>query len=79
MRKNAETVLRAFANGESRDMGTISTDGQTLYSYSMKIGWRYPHGVSLLYYSDAPTATTRSHVRAAEVFFGSRVIERFTK
>jgi hypothetical protein len=77
MRKNAEKVLNAFCNGMPCNGQTIHTDGITLYSYRMKIGERFPHGVTLLEYSNAPTATTRSHVRAAEVFFYDRIIRRF--
>lgn len=72
MRKNIRAVIQAFlagrpAVGDSRR--TCWTDGAILYSYAMPIGWReHPkYGcVAVVAYECAPTATTRSHVRALE-------------
>jgi hypothetical protein len=77
MRKNAEKVLNAFEKGESCNGQTISTDGDKLYSYSMLIGKRESGRISLVEYESAPSATTRSHIRAAEQFFVGKVAERF--
>jgi hypothetical protein len=77
VRKNAEKVLVAFEKGESCNGKTIQTDGESLFSYNMLIG-RHSEGlVSLLDYGNAPSATTRSHVRAAETYFRGRIGERF--
>ncbi len=68
MRKNAEKVIKAFlegkrAQGDSKK--TIHTDGRVLYSYAMPIAAHTANGVELIEYERAPSATTRSQVRAA--------------
>lgn len=71
-RKNITAVIRAFlagvpAVGDSRR--TCWTDGEVLYSYAMPIAWRRDPRLrcfTLVAYECAPTATTRSHVRAVE-------------
>lgn len=73
MRKNMAKVIEAFKRGESAvgdSKGTCSTDGTTVYSYRMPIARRLDGGaVQIVAYSSAPTATTRSQVRALQVTF----------
>lgn len=64
MRKNAQAVISAFLAGKKKNEKTIHTDGHALYSYAMPIAFRDGEVVYVVYYADAPTATTRSHVRA---------------
>lgn len=76
MRKNAEKVLMAFAEGKPCNGKTIKTDGVNLFSYAMKIAYKNEKGgIDLLEYEQAPTATTRSHIRAAESFFAPASID----
>lgn len=75
MRKNAEKVIAAFndgkpAKGDSK--ATIRTDGDTVWSYAMPIAGFMPDGTLwILSYDKAPTATTRSQVRALETAVAS--------
>lgn len=73
MRKNAERVLQAFADGKPAvgdSRRTVHTDGRVVYSYRMPIAARLTDGtVIVVRYADAPTATTKSHVRACERSF----------
>ena len=77
MRKNAIHVLDSFAgrrsaNGDSKR--TIHTDGETVYSYAMAImRRRFDGSIVLVAYADAPTATTRAHVRACETRYPEAV------
>lgn len=70
MRKNAAKVIKAFLSGNAAigdNKETISTDGHVLWSYKMPIAARTVSGKYLLVeYDEAPSATTRSHVRACE-------------
>ena len=77
MRKNAEKALKAFDAGQACRGETISTDGDNLYSYSMLIAKRFGKTVDIIAYEKAPSATTRSHIRATEVWFKDRINERF--
>jgi len=80
MRKNAEKVLKAFEKGEPCHEKTISTNGQSLYSYNMLIAYHEQNEektIALVAYDRAPTATTRSHVRAAETHLRGRITTRF--
>ena len=64
MRKNAEKIIGAFLDKAAAQDKTLRTDGATVWSYAMPIA-RWEDGrVHVLAYRDAPTATTRSHVRA---------------
>lgn len=75
MRKNAQKVLQAFAENKSCNGDSIRTNGTEVYSYNMLIARTTPDGdIELLHYCDAPSATTRSHVRAIEQFFAPRSI-----
>ncbi len=77
MRKNAEKVLQAFAKGKPCNGKTISTDGMNLYSYKMLIArTNNTNGIDLLDYSQAPSATTRSHIRAVEYFYPKGIDSR---
>jgi hypothetical protein len=67
MRKNAQNVIEAFLSGKAKAEKTISTNGRVLYSYAMPIAVRIDGHYYVVAYSDAPTATTRSHVRATQV------------
>lgn len=73
MRQNARKVLDAFARGEAAagdSKRTITTDGSVVYSYRMPIAARRADGsVVVVEYIDAPTATTKSQVRACEAEF----------
>ena len=76
MRKNAQKVLQAFAENKPKKGDSISTNGSEVFSYNMLIARTSPTGgVELLVYADAPSATTRSHIRAVEEFFSSRSID----
>lgn len=53
----------------------IWTDGTCIYSYKMKIAERLDDGtIWIVEYSKAPTATTRSHVRACQMLLQSEPI-----
>lgn len=75
MRRNISKVIEAFkagkaATGDSKR--TCWTDGETVYSYAMPIAKRSANGsIAIINYSDAPTATTRSQVRALETAFST--------
>ena len=73
MRKNAEKVLEAFKVGNKYSCGPISTTGQEVYSYHMLIAKRTSKGIELIEYNKAPSATTRTHVRALEITFPSAI------
>ena len=74
MRKNISKVLESFlkrvpVRGDSK--GTCSTDGQAVFSYAMPIAQRMPSGVyEVIRYDKAPSATTRSQVRAVQDTLG---------
>jgi len=81
MRANIEKVLHAFGAGSSAvgDSGrTCSTDGTTLYSYRMPIARRVGGRIYIVPYHMAPSATTRSQVRAAQVYFHGKYTESAT-
>jgi hypothetical protein len=69
-RKNISKVIEAFKAGRSAkgdSKATCSTDGNEIYSYAMKIAERLPDGsIWIEEYSKAPSATTRSHIRACQ-------------
>lgn len=72
MRKNMAKVIAAFeqglaASGDSKR--TCYTDGDRVYSYAMLIAERTADGIRIVEYASAPSATTRSQVRALEVSF----------
>ncbi len=70
MRKNVEKVLLAFAGGKAQSGDTCSTDGEFLFSYRMKIAHMMPdHTIRLIEYNQAPSNTTRSHIKACETYF----------
>jgi hypothetical protein len=70
MRKNAAKVIIAFQNGNVASGDTITTDGTNVYSYALLIGFRGDDGsIYVLDRKNAPSVTTRSHVRALEVSF----------
>jgi hypothetical protein len=71
MRKNMQLVITKFAGRSAKSGDTCSTDGEFLYSYKMKIARiNADFEVRLLEYNQAPSNTTRSHIRAAEEYFG---------
>ena len=73
MRKNAEKVVEAFKAGKRYYCLTMYTDGQEVYSYFMLIAKRTSKGIELIEYNKAPSATTRTHVRALEITFPSAI------
>jgi hypothetical protein len=85
MRKAHEKVIKAFSRGElahdvlQKEVGAyrIWTDGIQLFSYLMPIAKRIAHGkrvsFQLVDYSQAPTATTRAHIRACERLLTGRI------
>jgi hypothetical protein len=77
MRANAKKTLALFVAGKSGagdSKRTISTDGTRVYSYRMPIAIRTESGqVAIVAYSDAPSNTTRSHIRACQVTFPDAV------
>lgn len=84
MRKNIAKVLAAFdrgvaAKGDSK--GTCSTDGQAIYSYSLRIAHRDDTGrVHVISEAEARTRymgwsmTTRSQIRACEFHFSRQAL-----
>lgn len=77
MRKNIASVIDAFHHEETYREKTCRTDGKVIYSYSMVIAVRAADGaVVVIDPKHAPTATTRSHIRAVlKAFPGARVME----
>jgi hypothetical protein len=73
MRKNAQKVLNCFAQERACKEDTIRTDGQRVFSYGMLVARRTSTGIELIEYNRAPSATTRSHVRALEQYFPKEV------
>ena len=72
MRKNVYKVLVAFARGEACDGQSVSTNGQSLFSYALCIGYHKPNGdVVLVEHGPLHSETTKSHIRAAESHFGT--------
>lgn len=70
MRKNIQAVIEAFKAGKAHTEVTCSTDGMKVWSYSLLIAWRLPNGdVQTLPVTDAPSATTRSQIRAIREAF----------
>lgn len=77
MRKNVAKVIEAFRNrreaiGDSKR--TIWTDGHSVFSYKMVIAfygkWEFQKPcVYVCHYDDAPSATTRTQIRALQVAF----------
>jgi hypothetical protein len=64
-----DVVIEAFLNEQAKKIsGThVSTDGHTLYSYTMPIARHAPDKTMLIVrYANAPSSTTRQHVRAVE-------------
>jgi hypothetical protein len=88
MHKTHETIIKAFVRGEpahdvmQKEVGAyrISTDGSILYSYRMPIAKRIARGkqvsFQLVDYAQAPTATTRAHVRACGVILAAYPVKR---
>lgn len=65
MRKNARKVIEAFNEGKPFNGQTIYTDGSVIFSYRMAIAEiRSDGSVWILPYENAPSATTKSHIRA---------------
>jgi hypothetical protein len=65
VRKNIAAVLDAFIAHRHAQCATARTDGETVYSYAMRIAWRDDVGqVHVVSEDDAPTKTTLTHVRA---------------
>jgi hypothetical protein len=72
MRDNIKQVLGAFARGETCKGKNFSTNGASLYSYNLCIGYKNAKGdVTLLEYNDRMSATTRSHLKCAQEHFGT--------
>ncbi len=70
MRKNIEKVLAAFVAGRAATGKSCHTDGTTVWSYNMPIAGRDDEGyIWVIPYNEAPSATTRSQVRACEQLF----------
>lgn len=77
MRKNVRKVLEAFLKGKKLvgdHKHTISTDGNTIYSYDMPIARRYYDGSTIGYaqiinVEQGPTRTTRSQIRSLIVYY----------
>lgn len=76
MRKNIASVIDAFHNHEPYREKTCRTDGKVVYSYNMVIAVRAADGaVVVVDPKHAPSATTRSHMRAVLAAFpGARVM-----
>lgn len=75
MRKNISKVMEAFAAGKHIDgdsKRTISTDGNTVFSYDMPIAQRCRNGsLEIIARSAGPTNTTRSHIAGASYWLES--------
>jgi hypothetical protein len=73
VRKNIGYVLDAFEQGKAAvgdSKRTCWTSGNVLYSYAMPIAWRHESGaVTVVAYEAGPSRTTRSQIRACEIFF----------
>lgn len=77
-KKDTAKVVNAFLAGNecegrpcpSNGLRRMRTDGRTLWSYAMPIARWVRHAgdpcIELVEYGRAPSATTRSHVRAVE-------------
>ena len=78
MRKNIETVMRAFVLGQYANEKTIHTDGKTLYSYAMPIAKRREGPVMTLTYfvkDKGPTNTTNTHISGCKRFLRDNGIQ----
>ncbi len=73
MRKNIRTVLAAWWAGESCKQATCSTDGRTVFSYTLPVARKKPgcqvqKGMHVTVRSSGPTHTTRSQINAVRSF-----------
>ena len=65
-------VIKAWIRGRSSNAGTLNTDGNGLYSYSLKIG-EYLNGKFVVYDYTTPggnfySVTTSAHVNTAKEY-----------
>lgn len=62
-RKNVLEVFRCFAIGKSKRGNTVSTDGETLYSYALPLASRvFGSLIAVVPWSAAPSMTTKQHL-----------------
>ena len=64
MRKNIQNVIRAFNQNKRHSEKTCHTDWCNIFSYAMKIVERVDGKVLVIPYSNSPSVTTSSHLRA---------------
>lgn len=73
MAKGIDRVIQAFFQGRTAKDGNVHAEGGVLYSYSMPIARMAAGVVEIVDYDDAPSATTKQHVRAvASSLLGQR-------
>jgi hypothetical protein len=64
MAANTETVTRAWLEGRNRGAGAMSTDGSTIYSYALAIGYTASEGRKIGIENASGSATTSRHRNA---------------
>lgn len=63
MRRNVENIVKAFISGRRGGNVTLSTDGDTVFSYDMPIAQRLRNGsLEVITRDQGPSATTRTHI-----------------
>ncbi len=81
MRKNIETVIRAFLSGKPAtgdSKRTCHTDGRILYSYAMPIASRGAEGTIVAAESLSPSRTTTGQIRAVRYMVPGAVVVEST-
>ena len=76
MRKNAKKALDAFNVRKVCNQATIRSTGNELYSYNMLIARVTVNGIDLIEYNQAPSHTTKSHIRAVEEYYPKAILNR---
>ncbi len=70
MRANINGVIAAFIAGKAKGERTCSTDGSTIFSYSLAIAGRRPDGTVWIAPRRSSTATTNSQISACYQMLG---------
>ena len=71
MRKVTRETVKAFLNGERKQIGNTKTDGQGLYLHDNKIAWRASDGDIQINMCGWGTVTTRERLNGLLNLIGS--------
>lgn len=68
MRKGLVEVMKAFLAGETKTVGNIRTDGNSVHSYNLEIVTRESYITRVYSVSLSPSKTTTCHIRGVLAF-----------